>query len=182
MIHLCFSKRKPTPSMYENEDSLRELHEQTRNHTFTIANNDVMNTNETLPESNDSTNIKKDSELEVILISDNSNQTIECLEENISKTNGNIEISLDSKKNTMNESGLDESENDDDDDDDESDDDDDEEEEQDDDDDDQDGYRRHKYYYAMEYEDEDDYDDYGYENEDESSEYDEEATKASLEL
>lgn len=172
MIHLCFSKRKPTPSMYENEDSLRELHEQTRNHTFTIANNDAMNTNETLPESNDSTNKKKDSELEVILISDNSNQTIECLVENISKTNDNIEISLDSKKTPMNESGLDVSENDDDDDD--------EEEEQDDED--QDDYREHQYYYAMEYDDEDDYEDYGYENEDESSEYDEEATKASLEL
>lgn len=172
MIHLCFSKRKPTPSMYENEDSLRELHEQTRNHTFTIANNDAMNTNETLPESNDSTNKKKDSELEVILISDNSNQTIECLVENIPKTNDNIEISLDSKKTPMNESGLDVSENDDDDDD--------EEEEQDDED--QDDYREHQYYYAMEYDDEDDYEDYGYENEDESSEYDEEATKASLEL
>jgi hypothetical protein len=174
MIHLCFSKRKPTPSMYENEDSLRELHKQSRNHTVTIANNDAINTNEILPESNDSTNKKKDSELEVILISDNSNQTIECLVENISKTNDNIEISLDSKKTPMNESGLDESENDDDDDD--------EEEEQDDDDEDQDDYREHQYYYAMEYDDEDDYEDYGYENEDESSEYDEEATKASLEL
>jgi hypothetical protein len=168
--------------MYENEDSLRELHEQTRNHTFTIANNDVINTNETLSETNDSTKKKKDSELEVTLISDNSNQTVECLEENILKTNDNIDISLDSKKTTMNlESGIDKSENDDDDDDD-----DEEEEEQDDDDDeDQDDYRENQYYYAMEYDydddDEYDYEGYGYENEDEPSE-DEEANRGYLEL
>jgi len=143
----------------------------------------VINTNETLSETNDSTKTKKDSELEVTLISDNSNQTVECLEENILKTNDNIDISLDSKKTTMNlESGIDKSENDDDDDDD----DDDEEEEQDDDDDeDQDDYRENQYYYAMEYDydddDEYDYEGYGYENEDEPSE-DEEANRGYLEL